>query len=274
MINPKYDPNNYLKHLAIAVITDNQKINQLFGSYLLMIKWWAINTEKILPKPDLIGRLRIHLSTPFGELEPQEYSLRVSDHKRVYVQFLTIPQPDYQYRIEVIHPVGIARSMLEVWEYVDPYTPTPIIATSINLPGINSSNQNPHHHVHNNISIGYPEQGSSGQQNAVDLITTVVPPSTATSTAFVMLAANTIRAAGSRIDNATNRDFYVSFNTTQVPTPGQPFNLLPKSATVGGTIQPGFLDVPQGYLGAILGIAASGSAPITGNIYVHEMVAQ
>jgi hypothetical protein len=121
MINPKYDPSNYLKHLAVAVITDNQKINQLFGSYLLRVRWWHDN-PKLLPQSDLIGTLRIHTETPFGALEPKDYQFKISSHKQIYVQFLTIPIPEFEYKIEVIHPVGLTRSKIEIWEYIRPIT--------------------------------------------------------------------------------------------------------------------------------------------------------
>ena len=121
MINPKYDSNNYLKHQAIPVITDNHKINQLFESYLLRIKWWYDNA-KALPQSNFIGTLRIKITTPLGELEPTDYQIKISSHKQIYVQFLQIPKPDFQYSIEVIHPVGITRSRLEIWEYVKPIT--------------------------------------------------------------------------------------------------------------------------------------------------------
>ena len=121
MINPKYDPSNYLKHLAVAVITDNQKINQLFGSYLLRVRWWHDN-PKMSPQADLTGTLRIHTETPFGALEPRDYQFKISSHKQIYVQFLTIPIPEFEYKIEVIHPVALTRSRLELWEYIPPQT--------------------------------------------------------------------------------------------------------------------------------------------------------
>jgi hypothetical protein len=119
MINPKYDSNNYLKHLSVAVITDNQKINQLFGSYLLRVRWWHDN-PKVSPQSDLIGTLRVHMDTPFGAVEPRDYQFKISSHKQIYVQFLTIPIPEFEYKIEVIHPVGLTRSKIELWEYKTP----------------------------------------------------------------------------------------------------------------------------------------------------------
>ncbi len=121
MINPKYDPNNYVKHQAISVIVDNQKSNELYGSYLLRIKWWHTDTKQ-LPKSNLVGTLRVHISTPMGDLKPVDYQLEISSHKNIYIQFLTIPVPEFDYKIEIIHPTGITRSMLEIWEYNDPQT--------------------------------------------------------------------------------------------------------------------------------------------------------
>jgi hypothetical protein len=121
MINSKYDPNNYVKHQAIPVITDNQKSNELYGSYLLRVKWWHTDTKQ-LPKSNLVGTLRVYISTPMGDLKPVDYQLEISSHKNIYVQFLTIPVPEFEYKIEIIHPTGITRSMLEIWEYNDPQT--------------------------------------------------------------------------------------------------------------------------------------------------------
>lgn len=121
MINTKYDPNNYLKHLAVSVISDNQKINQLFGSYSLRVRWWHDN-PKMSPQSDLIGTLRVHMDTPFGAVEPRDYQFKISSHKQIYVQFLTIPIPEFEYKIEVIHPVGLTRSKIELWEYISPKT--------------------------------------------------------------------------------------------------------------------------------------------------------
>jgi hypothetical protein len=116
MTNSKYDQNNYLKHLAIPVITDNQKINQLFGSYLLRIKWWHVDRLKL----NLSGILRIHTNTPFGLLKPQDYRLGIDNNKAIYIQFLALPNPEFEYQIEVIHPPELNRSMLEIWEYIPP----------------------------------------------------------------------------------------------------------------------------------------------------------
>jgi hypothetical protein len=136
MLDPKYDPNNYLKHQTIPIIQDNHKINESFGSYLLMVKWWFMDTRK-LPQSNQTGILRIHQKTPFGNLEPQNYQLRLSNHKDIYVQFVNIPKPDFEYKIEVLHPDGIAKSWLEIWEYIDPLiissNPTPM--NYIGVPG-------------------------------------------------------------------------------------------------------------------------------------------
>lgn len=142
-----------------------------------------------------------------------------------------------------------------------------------------------HHQLatHNHhMSIGYPAQptNTSSQSNAVDNVSTITPPSTAAGTAtvagtsFQLLAANTNRARGSRIDNATNRDFYISFNSSTVPTPSPQFNLLPRSTTIAGTVEVGYLDIPDGYLGAIVAVANFSGSPISGNIYCHEMIYQ
>ena len=135
MINPKYDLNNYLKHLAIPVITDNQKINQLFGSYLLRVKWWHTDKSQL----NQVGTLRVHIDTPFGLLKPQEYRLDINNHKNIYVQFLTLPNPEYQYQIEVIHPEKITRSMLEIWEYIPPQSFT----NTSNMPFYPEGTSNP-----------------------------------------------------------------------------------------------------------------------------------
>jgi hypothetical protein len=157
MLDPKYDPNNYLKHQTIPIIQDNHKINESFGSSLLRIKWWGTGITKILPLPDLIGTFRIHQTTPFGDLEPEEYQVKISDSKKIYVQFLTIRRPDFKYRIEVLHPVGITRSHLEIWEY-------------------------------NHIDYLAPLGNMSGQSNPVQVTTTSDP---AVAAALQQLTANT-----------------------------------------------------------------------------------
>jgi hypothetical protein len=123
MLSPKYDLNNYIKHLAVPVITDNQRIKQLFRSSLLRVKW----NHNPLNKQAFndVGILRIHIDTPFGLLRPQDYQLQVDVVKKTYVQFISIsPKPEFNYEIEIISPVGMTRSMIEIWEYVEPKSPS------------------------------------------------------------------------------------------------------------------------------------------------------
>jgi hypothetical protein len=119
MLSPKYDLNNYIKHLTVPVITDNQRIKQLFKSSLLRVKW----NHNPLNKQAFndIGILRIHIDTPFGLLRPQDYRLQVDAAKKTYIQFVSIyPKPDFDYEIEIISPAGMTRSMIEIWEFIDP----------------------------------------------------------------------------------------------------------------------------------------------------------
>jgi len=119
MINPKYDLNNYIKHTTIPVLTDNQQISELFRSDLLRIKWFSTPLGRL--PADNKGSLRIHQKTPLGNLKPIDFPLIVDTAKDVYIQFLQIsPKPDFEYEIEIISPIGMTRSLIEIWEYTLP----------------------------------------------------------------------------------------------------------------------------------------------------------
>ena len=123
MLNPKYDENNYIKHLAVPVITDSQKINQFFSSSLLRVKWFHQPLNKQAFDPN--GFLRVHVKTPFGKLKPVDYRCNVDLAKDTYIQFIQLsPLPEFSYEIEIISPVGMTRSMVEIWEYIPSQTPT------------------------------------------------------------------------------------------------------------------------------------------------------
>ena len=190
MINPKYDSNNYFKHQAIPVITDNHKINQLFESSLLRIKWWYDNL-KPLPQSDFIGTLRIKVTTPLGELEPTDYQLKISSHKQVYVQFLQIPNPDFQYSIEVIHPVGITRSRLEIWEYVKPITTL------------------------TKMSESYIPQNSALPQATIDQLTVAMNENTTSITQAIAAADAELPIANFQFDRSTGFKFDNARNTIE-----------------------------------------------------------
>jgi hypothetical protein len=266
MINPKYDPTNYLKHLAIPVITDNQKINQLFGSYLLRVRWWHDNPKVSLPS-DLIGTLRVHTDTPFGALEPRDYRFKVSSHKQIYVQFLTIPIPEFEYKIEVIHPVGLTRSKIELWEYMPPQIFTENNLASSSSSGAISLLSSPSPITINNMGVNY---GATDPAAANIAIATTQNLSYVPAVAGVIQVApaTPTRAPGGMITNNSNSDIYVSFGAT-VPAANIGLPLLPK---VKSGI-PSNMDIPEGYKGQIQAFCVSpagGGGVITGGLNVMD----
>jgi hypothetical protein len=132
MLPSKYDPNNYTKHGAKLIYKKDgfQKLDTLFGSYLLMVKWGVMGNNKLPANPTnpLIGTIRRKMSTPLGDVEPKDYHLHVSTLSKYPVQFLTIDNPDFQYSLEILNPIGIEKTSIEIWEYIPPIT------YSINMP--------------------------------------------------------------------------------------------------------------------------------------------
>jgi hypothetical protein len=123
MNHPKYDPNNYRKRNPLIIFNkDYQKIDELFGSALLMIRWQIIDRIK-LPQLPLIGTIRARTITPLGELEPHDYQLKVTDKPipfKPFVHFLSIVNPEFEYSLEINNPTGVAKTSIEIWEYIEP----------------------------------------------------------------------------------------------------------------------------------------------------------
>jgi hypothetical protein len=120
MLNPKYDPNNYVKLPAVIITSQSRKLDQLFGSPLLLVKWKLIGNFKTTNQTNLNGVIRVSVETPLGSLEPDDYSLRISRPQKQFIQFLRIPRPDFPYSLEIFNASGIEKSSLEIWEYIEP----------------------------------------------------------------------------------------------------------------------------------------------------------
>jgi hypothetical protein len=116
----RFDPNNYTKHRPVNVYRDYHKLGK-FGSSLLMIRWQTALNPKVSQSP-LIGTIRARTITPLGELEPHDYQLKVTVGTKPFIQFLTPPTSEFEYELEIKNPVGIDKSSIEIWEYVDPLT--------------------------------------------------------------------------------------------------------------------------------------------------------
>jgi hypothetical protein len=124
MISSKYDINNYSKKGSLIIGTQSDlNVGQLldrytFESSLLLIKWSTVGVWKGSQLSNLIGTIRVLRDSPLGELEPIDYQLRVSP-KKAYIQFLTL-NPELPYQLEVFNPDGIAKTNLEIWEFIQP----------------------------------------------------------------------------------------------------------------------------------------------------------
>lgn len=148
MINPKYDLNNYIRRIAFPVVSDNYKINQLFRSSLLRVKWSYNPLSK--QSGNFTGILRVHINTPFGKLRPKDYQCQIDKSKDTYIQFISLnPIPDFDYEIEVIHPSDVTRSIIEIWEYIPLILPSSMssfdspISVTLDTEGIiNAINRN------------------------------------------------------------------------------------------------------------------------------------
>lgn len=121
-MNPKYDPENYLKHSPVIIHKNDeyQKLGDEFGSYLLLVKWRVIGALKAPLGVPLIGSLKMLQSTPLGDFEPKYYNLNISPPSKQYIQFLAVTNPDYGYKLEIKNPTSIPKSQLEIWEFNNP----------------------------------------------------------------------------------------------------------------------------------------------------------
>lgn len=123
MLPSKYDPNNYTKHSAKLIYKKDgfQKLDTLFRSYLLVIKWGVMGNNKLPVDPTnpLVGTIRRRMSTPLGDVEPIDYRLRVSKSSKYPIQFLKIDNPDFDYSLEILNPIGIEKTSIEIWEFSD-----------------------------------------------------------------------------------------------------------------------------------------------------------
>lgn len=121
MTNPKYDSNNYLKHSPVIIHKNDsyQKLDDVFGSYLLLVKWRLIGVNK--SPIGLSGTIKMLQSTPLGDFEPNYYSLKVSPTNRQYIQFLAITNPDFGYKLEVRNPENVIKTQIEIWEFIPPF---------------------------------------------------------------------------------------------------------------------------------------------------------
>jgi hypothetical protein len=122
-ISSRYDINNYSSTVtAIIDKPDYYPIETVLRSNLLLIKWKLLGSFKSADLSNLIGTFRIHRKTPLGELEPVDFNLKVNNQKQNYIQFLDVPQSEFGYKIDVLNPVGVVKSTLQILEYTPPTT--------------------------------------------------------------------------------------------------------------------------------------------------------
>jgi hypothetical protein len=125
-MNPKFDTKNYKQYGRRVISKDFQQIDGiLFSANLLLIKWSLFGVQPGIKKEDekpfYEGVIKIApVNTPIGRLAPTEYKL--SAYRKPFSQFLDVGQVDIEYEIEVRNPKGIAKTEIEIWEYIEPVT--------------------------------------------------------------------------------------------------------------------------------------------------------
>jgi hypothetical protein len=117
--NNRFDENNYTKHPPVIVYSDNQKLDKLFSSNLLLIRWKVHGNKKRWNGGN--GMIEQSSSTPLGDLIPVLYSLPVSIENKPLIQFLAISLLYSEYRLSFSNPNGLEKSSIEIWEFNNPY---------------------------------------------------------------------------------------------------------------------------------------------------------
>jgi hypothetical protein len=124
-MNDRYNPDNYRYHVGVNVSGDDWvKLDLQLTSNLLVIKWYAINPNKLLSP--LEGLTRQFISTPLGDEIPKDRILSTVDDKRT-IQLLSMGRVDFPYRLAFKNPIGIKLSHVVIGEYTksSSYTENP-----------------------------------------------------------------------------------------------------------------------------------------------------
>jgi hypothetical protein len=217
MLPPKYDPNNYTKHGVILIYKRDgyQKLDKLFGSGLLMIKWARMGVNKLSSTSDLnnlVGTIRLKMSTPLGDFEPRDYQLSVGQSQKPFIQFLDIPNPDFEYTLEILNPTGIEKTSIEIWEYNSPQSFLPMPLSKQQPPQDNTS-------LVAALAANTVAQSSARAEEITDTVTELF--------GLVQNETTLLKAAldGSRQVSITNQfDAVVRFWTSDVSVVGLNFN--------------------------------------------------
>jgi hypothetical protein len=131
-----YNLNNWKKHSPITLPPTADKWRSFptgLQSRILRVAW-TVPKSAIMPS-SLTGYLETLVSTPIGELAPENHQIQIDINPKQY-QLVRVPAAGFDYQLRFRADNSKFATTLAIWEFL-PDIPAPIMAPSYNPPPAN-----------------------------------------------------------------------------------------------------------------------------------------